>query len=209
MSYIVYCHENIFNKKRYVGITCKSLSKRSGANGQRYEECPHFFAAIQKYGWNNFNHYILFEGLQKDEACEKEKYLIEIWNLTDPEYGYNISKGGDGLTPEVMKKKWENPEYRSVMCSKMKEAWTDPVKRNARSELTKVRWQDEGFQAKVKTSIKHACGKHVLCLETGEVFETIKEASFSIGVSDKNAKRAIKKGYLWGGFHWTYVDNVS
>lgn len=62
MSYYVYCHENKINHKRYVGITCTKPEKRWGTNGQRYKECPHFWHAIQKYGWDNFDHMILYIG---------------------------------------------------------------------------------------------------------------------------------------------------
>ena len=37
--------------------------KRWGANGCNYKSSPHFYSAIQKYGWDNFEHNILFTGL--------------------------------------------------------------------------------------------------------------------------------------------------
>ena len=59
-----------------------------------YTENPHFFRAIVKYGWDNFEHEILFEGLSEDEAYEKEKELIRKHKSNLYEFGYNRSSGG-------------------------------------------------------------------------------------------------------------------
>ena len=56
--------------------------------------------AINKYGWNNIKHIILFEGLTQEEACDKEveliaKYKTNIYRYGNA-YGYNMTDGGDG-----------------------------------------------------------------------------------------------------------------
>lgn len=56
--YCVYIHTNKINKKSYIGITCQKPEHRWGCNGNGYAECPHFWRAIQKYGWDNFDHKI-------------------------------------------------------------------------------------------------------------------------------------------------------
>ena len=62
--------------------------------------------AIQKYGWDNVEHKILYEGLTKEEACQKEIELIALYQSTDDRFGYNISFGGDSstLSEETRKK---------------------------------------------------------------------------------------------------------
>lgn len=94
--YTVYMHISPSNK-RYIGIT-KQKPERRWDSGHGYRTSPHFWRAIKKYGWNNFKHIILFEHLTKEEAIKKEIELIEKYNLTDGKYGYNITKGGDGIT---------------------------------------------------------------------------------------------------------------
>lgn len=94
-KWCVYKHTNILNKKVYIGITSQSPTKRWG-RGSNYKNNPYFYRAIQKYGWDNFKHEILFNNLCQDEACSKEKELIRLYNSTNKNNGYNITLGGEG-----------------------------------------------------------------------------------------------------------------
>lgn len=89
-------HINKINQKRYIGLTGKEPSERWGKNGSgyRYNKQPAFNRAIEKYGWDNFEHIILQEGLSKDDACTKEIEYIEEYRTQDPQFGYNIQPGG-------------------------------------------------------------------------------------------------------------------
>ena len=76
-TWCVYMHTNIINNKKYIGITKKSPKKRWGCKGYGYKKSqPVFWNAIQKYGWDNFKHEILFNNLSQKEAQEKEIELI-------------------------------------------------------------------------------------------------------------------------------------
>lgn len=94
VKYIVYCHTNKINNKKYIGQTYRSLETRSGSNGCGYKECPYFYRAIQKHGWDNFEHEVLFENLSKKSADRIEKILIQTFKTQDTDYGYNIQNGG-------------------------------------------------------------------------------------------------------------------
>lgn len=93
LPYIVYMHIAP-NGKRYIGITSQSLDKRCRKNGVGYSTSTHFYRAIQKYGWDNFEHLIIADGLSQDEACELEIKLIREFKSDVPDYGYNFSEGG-------------------------------------------------------------------------------------------------------------------
>ena len=99
MHFYVYCHTNKINNKKYFGITSQNPpSKRWGCNGRNYNEehQPHFARAIRKYGWDNFSHEVLAEGLTESEAKKLEIQLIAEYKTTDYNLGYNKSFGGDG-----------------------------------------------------------------------------------------------------------------
>lgn len=92
-NYVVYCHENKIDGKKYIGITGRSPERR-WSNGKGYPNNKHFSQAIRKYGWSNFEHVILYSGLTKEQAEQKEIELIAKYNTTDPHKGYNLSTGG-------------------------------------------------------------------------------------------------------------------
>ena len=92
-TYIVYMHITPNNKK-YIGIKKEKNPRERWRKGKGYWTNEHFTSAINKYGWDNIQHIILYKELLKEEAENKEKELIEKYNTTDREYGYNIEKGG-------------------------------------------------------------------------------------------------------------------
>lgn len=59
--------------------------------------------AIGKYGIDNFSFEIIDEVKTQGEADEKERYYIEYYHCLTSEYGYNITKGGKGMTVVVQK----------------------------------------------------------------------------------------------------------
>lgn len=81
------------SNKKYIGITHQKPSLRWRSKGQGYKSNPVFYAAIQKYGWENFTHLILLHDLTYEEACEKEKSLIKLYDTLVP-HGYNVDEGG-------------------------------------------------------------------------------------------------------------------
>ena len=91
--YTVYMHKNKINGKVYIGITGQKPNVRWN-NGTGYRG-THFANAINKYGWENFEHIILFSNLTKDEACQKEIELIKEYSSTDCQFGYNLATGGE------------------------------------------------------------------------------------------------------------------
>ena len=72
----VYIHTNKTNGKMYVGQTCQNPKKR-WSNGLGYVTQQYFYRAIQKYGWDGFEHEIIASNLTKSEADNFEKILIK------------------------------------------------------------------------------------------------------------------------------------
>lgn len=92
-KYCVYLHQNKINGKCYVGIT-KQEPNRRWRKGKGYKKQVVFNNALQKYGWDGFEHLILESSLNKDEACNKEKFYIIQYNSLVPN-GYNSNDGGE------------------------------------------------------------------------------------------------------------------
>ena len=92
--YKVYMHKNKLNNKVYIGITSKSLSERF-RNGNGYNYNAHFKSAINKYGWDGFEHILIADNLTSEQAFEMEKSLIAKYDSTCREKGYNVSFGGE------------------------------------------------------------------------------------------------------------------
>lgn len=92
--YTVYVHINKTNGKMYIGITGQSVKKR-WQNGYGYKN-QIFWNAIQKYGWNGFEHDIIASNLLVDEAEKLEKVLIEKLKTYNNKFGYNVIAGGRG-----------------------------------------------------------------------------------------------------------------
>lgn len=97
-KYTVYIHIAP-NGKKYIGITCQKLETRWGKNGRGYfhQNNSHLERAILKYGWDNFKHEIIADGLEEVEAKRLERKLIAKYNTNNAEFGYNKTGGGDGF----------------------------------------------------------------------------------------------------------------
>ena len=117
-EWIIYKH-TFPNGKCYIGKTSQNPEDRWGKDGFRYQKQPLIWRAIQKYGWDNITHEILYKNLSEEEANEKEmeciiKYHSHYQDEEGP--GYNISRGGEGFSiiTEEQKQKilemWEKGE---------------------------------------------------------------------------------------------------
>ena len=92
-------HRNKINGKIYIGLT-NNTKRRWRNNGIEYKpdegRNSSFWNAIQRYGFDNFEHIILEGNLTKEESEEKEKYYIKKYDSHNKDIGYNISLGGNG-----------------------------------------------------------------------------------------------------------------
>lgn len=59
-----------------------------------------------------------------------------------------------------------------------------------------------------KNRMRGTGGKQVVCVETGEVFNTAQEAATKYGISNSSiGKCCAGKAISCGGYHWTFADN--
>ena len=100
-DYKLYVHISP-SDKRYYGIT-KMEVKNRWHKGSGYKGNQYFYRAIEKYGWNNFIHEVLFDNLTKEEACLLEQMYIALYDTSNPRKGYNLTLGGEGTVGRTFK----------------------------------------------------------------------------------------------------------
>lgn len=197
--YCVYKH-TAPNGKVYIGITSKNPCER-WQNGHGYKSNIHFWNAIVKYGWDNFEHEIIFDGLTKEEACQKEIELIAEYKSNELNYGYNQSCGGECSTFGC---KWTDEHKRKTSNS---------LKGHIVSETTRNKIRQARFQQKnlnlvgAKKGKNNPRAKRIIVFDNNgtiiNVFETIKDASTFYGVCHQSisdccrGKLKTVKGYIF------------
>lgn len=224
-SYTVYKHTSPSGKV-YIGITARPVARR-WRGGSAYRNNPHFYAAIKKYGWGAFSHEILATALTKDAACEMEVALIAQHSSTDPAKGYNRSKGGDKTMygyhhTEATRKKISQAltgkrkgvphteEHTKHISGALRGHETSEATRAKLRDVLGDRFQTERARAKQKANTpkgaKHHKATRVLCVETGETFDTIAQAAQKYELS-RSSVSACCRGYqrTAGNKTWQYL----
>ena len=121
-NWIIYMY-TFPNDKKYIGKTSKTLQERQKTGWVGYEECPAVFSAINYYKPENIKQEILIEDVITDDmANELERYYIALYKTNcnryrNPEYGYNLTDGGDGSCgPRLNSRGDKNHNSKSVYC---------------------------------------------------------------------------------------------
>lgn len=131
-NYSVYKHTSPSGKV-YIGISRDP--KRRWNKGRGYIGNIYFFRCINKYGWDNIEHEILFSNLSLDDAKKKEVELIAQYKSNNREFGYNISGGGDGLVAEESRHKMSLSRIGNNYCKGRK--YTEETKKKISQSLSK------------------------------------------------------------------------
>ena len=182
MNYTIYIHRNKANNKAYIGQTGQKLRLR-WRNGDGYKRCPHFYHAIQKYGWDGFEHIIWATGLSQEQADHMERLLIALFNTTNQDFGYNIFDGGkNSLHTEETKQKMREAKLGTVLTEEHKKKISESNKGNGRP------------------------GRAVYCVELGRAFTSAMEAERQTGAPNTNII-AVCKGQRKTAhkYHWEYI----
>ena len=112
----IYLFENIINKKIYIG-QAKDLHERAYTHFFGNPEL-YFHRALKKYGEEGFNIYIL-EYTNIEDLDNKEIFYIKKYNSNNPEYGYNMTAGGQGQFGHLL----SDEQKEKLAELKRKETW--------------------------------------------------------------------------------------
>lgn len=167
-NYCVYMHRNKINNKVYIGQTCNIKVRWHPIS---YKGSSYFYNAIEKYGWDNFEHIILIDNLSLEEANQKEKYFIKIYESTNRNKGYNLKTGGNNgyqLSKETRQKiRLSNQLY-------------------AKNNLGKLLIRLEKMHEKAR--------KKVICLNNNKIFNSQLEAANYAGLKNSTPISRCCKG---------------
>lgn len=182
-KYAVYMHRNKQDGKVYIGCTKKPINRRY-ENGNGYKKCSRFWEAICEHGFDTFEHIVLQDGLSKEEAYDLEEKLIDEYNAMNPEYGYNLRRGGFHNTPvpEVGKK---------ISLAKMNHDVSEETRDKLRKRFSK------------KVLQKDMNGEPI------KVFDSLTEAAKEVGSFKSNIYAVcVGKKVSCRNYKWEYYEEV-
>ena len=228
----IYIITNTINGNRYIGQSIDIKRRFWDHRCISHERNRHMKHALKKYGKENFRYEVL-EECDVDALDERETYYI---NLLKPEY--NVMSGGQvhrevtddvkKILSEKSKQQWRK-KSASERADIIKNNLIGPRKghpvlpetreklRNAnigkkQSEET-ISKRMETFRRKkeagwVKNGKAHC--KRIVCMETGEVFESVKSAGEHFNMRSTNISAMLKGRQATAkGYHFKYFDSVE
>ena len=222
MTWCIYKHTSPSNKS-YIGMTYRDPKAR-WQNGTGYSIETKFGKAIQKYGWDNFTHEILEVGIQTlDKAKEREMYWIN--HFDSYKNGYNSTIGGDNVSLE---RETNLPVYQldcnlniinefPTLADAGRAIGVSPsgIMESVRPDGNQI--SAGGFywclkenytpEWKPRTDLQK---KPVICVETGQIFDSEVEAAESSGLTQAAISACCyEKTITCMGKHWVFLSNYN
>lgn len=230
MEYYIYKH-TAPNGKVYIGQTQQNPPEKRWLNGKGYPCNIYFTNAINKYGWDNFKHEILYSKLTREEANEIEVQLIEEYKSFDREFGYNIELGGNsiGKHSEKSKEKMSNSHKGKKLTDEHKKHIKESLENQTEETRKKKSLSHIGLKHSEETKLKMSeiqkmrtqqeindiyknQSKRVLCVETGIIYDSTRVIERLLNISSSQISRVCNgKAKTAGGYHWRFYmeDNYG
>lgn len=175
--YTVYMHRHKENGKVYIGCTKKRLSSRFD-NGNGYKKCTRFWEAIQKDGFEAFEHIVIADGLTQGKAQEIEEDLIDAYDAMNPDCGYNLRRGG----------------IHNIPCKEVGERISKAKMNHKVTEETREKLRKYGTKKVIQKTMSG---------ETIRVFDSLTDAAKAVGSFKSNiyavcaGRKTSSKNYKW------------
>ncbi len=188
-KYCVYKLTCRHNGRVYIGITCQKPELR-WRKGKAYR--GDLRMDIEQYGWEEgFKKEILEKALDYENAALAEKrYVALLSNTTDL---YNSTVGGEVLSDEAIAAKAEKQKGRRLSLETRKKI--GEARRGAVFSEEHIRrlseshkgnpgfWSGKTRDRKTAEKISKKLSIPIKCIETGEIYANLKEASEKTGYS--------------------------
>lgn len=168
----IYCFENKINGKLYIG-QAQDIRKRI-QHHIASKDSLYFHNALRKYGYINFNIYIL-EFANLDKLSELEIYYINKYNSFKD--GYNLTEGGEGHRGRII-----TEEQKSVISEcNSKETWAYNFK------------YDYFISAKSRSLLTEKLIEKGYNINSQNIYDAIQNKSYSKDFTFGNTKEEAKE----------------
>ncbi len=193
----VYLITNKSNNKVYVGksiILKYRWKKHLWKLKQGKHHNLHLQSAFNKDGIDSFEFSIL-EKCSEDIVCEREMFYISKYQSDNPKFGYNKTKGGEGLkaTDEIKQKISNSLKGKPASESK---------KENCRKAQTGLK-RSKQHKENIGKSLKHPISQYDLQGNFIRNWDSIREAANELGFLESqigrcvNGKRKTAYKFIW------------
>lgn len=225
---VIYVITDNTNGKQYVGQTIHSAELRFAQHCKPSEtSCRLLDRAISAHGRENFSVSVLEAVNTAEELDEREVYWISKLNTLAPN-GYNIEGGGKGkgfVSEETRRRlsvamvgKFDgekNPFYGKHHTQGTRQKMRDnhwdmrgennPNYGKHLSEETRRKLSES--RKGVLTGVDNHAARAVICIETGRVYPTIREAAASVGISYSSLSQHLRgRSFSCAKLHWEYYE---
>lgn len=193
----IYQIRNLVNNKVYIGSS-KNLKNRKchdhlNTLKRNKHQNNHLQNAFNKHGKNNFVFEVI-EFCEEKDLKDNEQYWLDRIKPYNRNIGYNIATNT------------YNHEFSAETKQKMSKNHADFKGKN--NPMYGKCGELAPFYGKVGKL--HHASKEVLCIETGIVYESVRQAERITGVYNTNISACCLGKYRHktaGGYHWKYIDN--
>lgn len=189
----VYAIVNTRDGKLYIGSS-SCIDRRWCKHKHLLRKNKHFNPHLQR-AWNrdgefSFKHIVLSVVGDRDLLLKEEQIFLDTYGLPNDEFGYNIRCKAANNTG------FRHSDKTKQKLSKLsRKCWNDPVVR-------------EKFMANIQANAKRHY-KPVICLETGEKYESITEASLKNNLTPNNVCGSARLFCRVFGKSFRYLDTTG
>lgn len=170
----IYCIINKVNQKRYIGQSVDI--KRRWAQEQKMKSLnEHLLRSMQKYGLENFE-FIILEECSSDLLNEREKYYINLYNTTNPNFGYNKIDGGDSAYKRVYRPMSQDQKDKISRANKGRKKSKEELKHLLEAQKYKDKSKSE---------------KKVFCYENNKVYNSCITAANELNIPVDGIRRCL------------------
>lgn len=212
---IIYKATNLINSKVYIGASKYddlSIRKKGHFRGAFKKNSQNYFhRALRKYGKENFKWEIIDTSNDHDELMKKEKFWVNEYNAFGDK-GYNSCEGGGNTTGYKFSE--ESKRKIGEKASKRQIGENNPFYNKTHSDEQKLKWSKErkgrkleGEWLKIIQKARKKNCKPVINLDTGEVFDSLKEAYESVGIKQGIGYVCRKKEGKAAGYRWMFYKD--